>query len=124
MVHVFSLRTRQHGDGVTTVVFVEAARWHAAYSSHHAWGKHAGHGVVVLKEAWVELGVKISGVEFGRFRVDIGTIFKVLRLIQGLDCIDSKIEKGTSNLCWIDDTHRSWLKLGRIRGMTNEVQPP
>ena len=92
MVHILSLGTRQHGDGVTAVVFVEAARWHAACSAHHAWGKHAGHRVVVLIEAWIELMVKISIMGFESLEVDVGTILKVLRLIR--EYVDSeKLEK-------------------------------
>lgn len=80
MVHVFSLGTRQHGDGVAAVVFVEAARRHASCPAHHAWGKHAGHGVFVLIEAGVELTVKVSNTGFGSLEVETSTILKVLRL--------------------------------------------
>ena len=88
MVHVFSLRTRQHGDGVTAVVFVEAARWHAACSSHHAWGKDAGHGVVVLIEAWIELVVQISDMNFWESDVEASTMLKITSLTQRLNCVD------------------------------------
>lgn len=95
VVHVLSLGTRQHGDGVTAVVFVEAARWHAACSTQHAWGKHAGHGVVVLIKTWVELMVKVSAVAFESSQVGAGTIFKVVRLDsewfgRGSGCVDSE----------------------------------
>ena len=82
MIYVFSFGSRQHGDGVTAVVFVKAARWHPACSAHHAWGKHAGHWVVVLEEAWVELRVKVSEMEFEKLEMKVGTILKAERLIR------------------------------------------
>ncbi len=82
MVYVLSFGARQHGDGITAVVFVKAARWHPACSAHHAWGKHAGHGVVVLEEAWVELRVKVSKTEFEKSEMKVGTILKADRLIR------------------------------------------
>lgn len=85
MVHIFSLRARQHGDGITAIIFVEAARWHATYSAHHAWGKYAGHGVVVLIKAWIELVVKISKVGCGNLK-RASTILKTVER-KCLDCV-------------------------------------
>lgn len=91
MVDILSLGTRQHGNGVAAIVFVEAARLHAACSAHHAWGEYAGHGVVVLIEAWVELMVKVSDVVFESSKVEASTILRVVRLTReerDSECVD------------------------------------
>ena len=77
MVHIFSLRARQHGNRITAVVFIEAARRYATCSAHHAWGEYTGHGVVVLIKAWIKLMVKVSDVECkGLEKIGTRTIFE------------------------------------------------